>query len=127
MKSIPQSNYRHCIVAACLVAGFLFLSFSTMAICITPPSGLVGWWRGEGNAFDQAGTNNGTLVGNAAYVAGRVNQAFAFDGSADGVSLGNPPELQLQNFTIEAWIKRDDANRVSLEPWDSGLIFCYVS
>ena len=60
--------------------------------CATPPAGLVGWWRAEANALDQAGTNNGTLVGNTTYGAGRVGQAFVFDGSGDGVAVGNPDQ-----------------------------------
>ena len=30
--------------------------------CFPPPSGLVDWWAGEGNALDSFGTNNGRLV-----------------------------------------------------------------
>ena len=40
--------------------------------CASPPTGLVGWWRAEANALDQAGTNNGTVIGNTTYGAGRV-------------------------------------------------------
>jgi hypothetical protein len=74
--------------------------------CVPPVAGLVSWWRGEGNALDQADGNNGTLVGNTTFGPGRVGQAFVLDGSGDAISLGNPTNLQLQNFTIEAWIKR---------------------
>jgi hypothetical protein len=74
--------------------------------CVAPPAGLVSWWRGQANAFDQAGTNNGTLTGNTTYGAGRVGQGFVFDGSGDAVSIGNPASLQLQDFSIETWIKR---------------------
>ena len=31
--------------------------------CTPPPSGLAGWWAGEGSAADSYGTNNGTLQG----------------------------------------------------------------
>ena len=91
--------------------------------CTPPPSGLVGWWRAEGNALDQAGASNGTLVGNATYGAGRVGQAFVFDGHGDGVSVGSPANLQLQNFTIEAWVKRSSATRGSQDAVGSGSIF----
>ena len=82
--------------------------------CAPQPSGLVGWWAGEGNAVDQISGNNGTLVGNASYGPGEVGQAFVFDGVSGGVLLGNPASLQLQNFTIEAWIKRASTTTVSL-------------
>ena len=60
------------------------LAVITSPSCVAPPSGLVSWWRAEGNAFDQTGTNNGTLAGNTTYGSGRVNQAFVFDGNGDG-------------------------------------------
>jgi len=91
--------------------------------CVSPPSGLVSWWKAEGNTADQAGTNNGTLAGNTTYGTGRVGQAFIFDGSGDGVGVGNPTNLQLQTFTIEAWVKRSSASRASLDPYQSGVIF----
>ena len=75
--------------------------------CATPPTGLVSWWRGEGNGLDQAGSNNGTLVGNTAFDLGRVGLGFVLDGSGDYLNLGNPPSLQLQNLTIELWLKRN--------------------
>src|SRR5256885_11859926 len=41
--------------------------------------------------------------------------AFSFDGYNDSVMIGNPAALQLQNFSIEAWIKRASANQASLD------------
>ena len=35
------------------------------------PSGLVSWWRGEDNANDQMGVNNGTLMNGAAFETGK--------------------------------------------------------
>jgi hypothetical protein len=92
--------------------------------CIPPPSGLVSWWRGEANALDQAGTNNGTIAGNTTYGSGRVGQGFVFDGSGDGVSVGNPTGLQLQDFTIETWIKRASTTMASFD-FNGGIIFGY--
>src|SRR5207247_7254493 len=92
--------------------------------CAPAPSGLVSWWRAEGNATDQAGSNNGTLVGNTTFGSGRVGQAFVFDGSGDAVSVGNPTNLQLQNFTIEAWIQRTSTTRVSFD-FNGGSSFSY--
>jgi len=92
--------------------------------CTPPPSGLVSWWPGNGNTLDVAGTNNGTLVGNAAFAAGEVGQAFTFDGHGDGVLVGNPTNLQLQTFTIEAWVKRGSVTQASLD-FNGGIIFGY--
>ena len=47
--------------------------------CLTPPSGLAGWWPGDGNANDIVGANNGTLQGGAtATAAGMVAPGFQF-------------------------------------------------
>jgi hypothetical protein len=42
-----------------------------------------------------------------------VNTGFSFDGLFDGIDLGNPTNLQLQNFTIEAWIRRASPTRAT--------------
>ncbi len=92
--------------------------------CTPAPSGLVSWWPGEGNGNDIAGGNNGTLKGNTTFAPGEVNQAFVFDGNGDGVVVGNPTNLQLQNFTIEAWVKRNSTNQASLNA-GGGVVFSY--
>src|SRR5262249_3705719 len=33
--------------------------------CVVPPSGLVSWWTGDGNALDFQAANNGALAGGA--------------------------------------------------------------
>ncbi len=91
--------------------------------CAAPSAGLVGWWRGEGDALDQTGANNGALVGNATYGTGRVGQGFVLDGSGDGVQVGSAASLQLQDFTIEAWIKRSNSSLASHGGEGAGHIF----
>ncbi len=91
--------------------------------CVTPPPDLVSWWKGEGNALDQAGTNNGALAGDTTYGPARVGLGFVFDGSGDGVTVGSATNLQLQDFTIEAWIKRASASAVSVPAGQDGFFF----
>jgi len=67
------------------------------------------WWQAEDSALDQISGNHGTLAGNATFGPGLLGQGFVFDGNGDFVSLGNPANLQSQDFTIEAWIQRSDA------------------
>ncbi|MBI4450889.1 LamG domain-containing protein, partial [Candidatus Woesearchaeota archaeon] len=69
------------------------------------PSGAVSHWPGDGNANDAIDGNQGTLQNGATFAAGKVGQAFSFDGVDDIVVVGNPANLQLQDFTIAAWIK----------------------
>lgn len=89
------------------------------------PSGAVSWWPGGGNATDAIGTNNGTLHGNVGYAAGKVGQGFNLDGNQDGVSVGNPTNLQLQDFTIEAWIRRASTSVVSYGSYGIGVVWGY--
>ena len=55
-------------------------AFTTVPVAVTPPSGLVGWWPGEGNANDIVGSDDGTWTGSPAFAAGQVGQAFSFNG-----------------------------------------------
>lgn len=90
----------------------LFL-FATCALevlhadCVPSPSGLVAWWRAEGDASDSAGNNAGTPVGGVTFASGHVGQAFSFNASSDtGVIV--PPASPLnptEAITIEAWVR----------------------
>lgn len=73
--------------------------------CVSPPSGLVGWWPGAGSAKDLTGTNHGTLSGGASFATGKVGQAFSFDGINGTVVVPDSSSLRLTNqVTIETWI-----------------------
>ncbi len=98
------------------------------------PSGQVGWWSGDGNANDLAGTNNGTIQGNVTYSTGKTSQSFQLggtgdlSGNGDRVNIGNPTNLQLQDFTIETWIKRSSSTIVTNSPFPGtagGTFFAY--
>src|SRR5262245_8224750 len=70
------------------------------ASCVSPPPGLVGWWRAEGNATNSAGTNNGTLQGGATATAvGMVGQAFSFNGTNQFVQIPDGPAVRPTNLT----------------------------
>jgi hypothetical protein len=75
-----------------------------LAGCVTPPSGMVSWWPGDDNANDIQDGNNGTIQGDITFAPGMVGQAFSSSGSGS-VMIGNPANLQLQDFTIDAWVK----------------------
>ena len=87
--------------------------------CTPPAAGMVSWWPGNGSAQDIRSGNNGTWNGTGninVYGSGMVSQALAFDGThRDRVDVGNPANLQLQNLTIEAWVKRASATVASLD------------
>jgi hypothetical protein len=71
--------------------------------CVPPPAGLVGWWRGEGDATDSAGANEGTIQGAVSFGPGMVGQAFSFNGSGT-VSVPDSPALDPRQYmTVAAW------------------------
>jgi hypothetical protein len=91
--------------------------------CVSPPSGLVGWWPGEGNANDNVGLNNG-LLENVAFANGKVGQAFYLNGSDADVKIPASSSLDVgsgDGFTLEAWINPSDVSqRYPLFEWNVG-------
>ena len=112
------------VVGLSLCLGFPRLAHSQ---CDPAPSGLVSWWRAETcNAIDIVGGNNGTLGKGVTCVPGEVGQAFNFSADQQMIVVGNPPNLQLQNFSIEAWIQRASASVASSDPTSpTPLLFGY--
>ncbi len=65
---------------------------------------MVSWYRSEGDGSDFVGDDDGTLNG-ATFTAGKVGQAFLFDGVDDRVSIPDSADQNPgTNFTVEAWI-----------------------
>src|SRR5262249_18811281 len=79
-------------------------------------TGLIDWWKAEGNAVDSIGGNNGTLQNGTTFAPGMIGQAFSFDGINDYVSV---PNLDRNVFTFATWVKRD---RVSASGQQDRLI-----
>jgi RHS repeat-associated protein len=75
------------------------------AVCSSAPTGLISWWRAETNAWDSAGTNQGTLMNGAAFSPGKVGQGFSFNGSNQCIAIPWSPGLVPTNYTVETWIK----------------------
>ena len=73
--------------------------------CLTPPSGIVSWWRGEGNAVDSIGVNNGTLTGGATTSIGYVSSALTFNGTSAYVTVPDLATLHLPSLSVEGWVK----------------------
>jgi hypothetical protein len=70
--------------------------------CIEPPSGVVAWWLGDGNAEDLVSGLNGTPVGGATFAPGQVRQAFLLDGVDDVVETPAAAALSF-GFGRSAW------------------------
>ncbi len=69
-------------------------------------TGLVGYWRGDGNTNDSVGTNNATLFSGASVSAtGVLNGSFQFDGTDDYALLGSGSTFTPTNaFSLSAWV-----------------------
>jgi hypothetical protein len=71
------------------------------------PSGLVGWWTGEGSgttATDAADGHPGTLGGiGVTFVPGKVGNAFSFDGNPNRNSYVNVPDAASLDGTTGTW------------------------
>ena len=97
------------------LSGQGYCNISSQLSCVQPPSGLVYWWPGDGNASDIIGSNTGAWEGTEAYAQGEVGQAFSFDGSSD-VAL---PSLQTSDdntYTWDFWL-RDDSSTPAYRRW----------
>src|SRR5882724_2061748 len=127
MKNRCFQKCRYGLAAS--IAIFLFNPpvFAIDPPCVTPSSRLVSWWAGQGNALDSADGNHGTPAGNVTFGPGRVGQGFVFDGSSDAVVVGAATNLQLQDFSIEAWIKRTDPSVATFGTHTTALFFSYGS
>lgn len=121
------------IASISLVVAALVLTAEAQ-VCTPAPVGLVSWWSGDGNTLDSRSRNNGGLQGNVTFAAGQAGQTFRLGGTGDTigngdrVNIGNPANLQLQDFTIETWIRRASSTIVTNSPFpgfDQGIFFAY--
>lgn len=93
--------------------------------CVTPPTGLVSWWKGEGSTLDQIGTNNAILQGNLTFAPGLVGTAFRLNATNAALKIPASPRLNVgasNGFTIESWINlSNSAARSPIFEWNNGL------
>jgi len=90
----------------------VFIFFAVVeayAVCLEAPSGMMSWWPGDGNTRDMVGPNNGWLQNGASFASGKVDQAFSFDGVDDMVGAWGAGIDDLQQLTIDAWVKHNSS------------------
>ena len=98
-----------CLFISAVVLGLLSTNYAQVQTCTPPPPNMVSWWPGDGNANDIQGGNNGTLQGGATFASGEVGQAFTFPGTSNAVIVPDNANLNVQHFTIDAWINTTGA------------------
>ena len=96
----------------------------TAVVCTPPPSGLVGWWRAEGNANDAIGGNNGVITGAVSFAAGEVGQAFVFNDADEDIIIPASSSLDVgagDGLTLEAWINPQNVDNYNpILEWNAG-------
>jgi hypothetical protein len=104
-------------IAAAATSAVATLTVVPPTDCVAAPAGLIGWWPGEGNVNDIAGTNNGVLQGGAiASVAGVVNSGLGFDGTNSFVQIPDSPSLKPTNLTLTCWVRFDSLDSAGNTP-----------
>ena len=78
------------------------------AQCVTPASGLVGWWPGDGDARDLALANTGVIEDGVTFTPGMVGKAFTLNGGAADVVVPASTALNVSSFTMTAWVFPQD-------------------
>ncbi|HEX8679077.1 MAG TPA: LamG-like jellyroll fold domain-containing protein, partial [Chthoniobacterales bacterium] len=87
--------------------------------CTPAPAGMVSWYPLDATGADIQDGNSGTPQGNVTFVNGRVDRAARLGGTGntsgvgDRIVVGNAANLQLQDFTMDAWIKRASSTIVT--------------
>ena len=71
------------------------------------PSGLIAWWRGEGDASDTMGVHPGAAQGGLSYPLAQVGQGFGFDSNDDRVAVPHAADLNpgAGGFTAQFWMR----------------------
>jgi TolB protein len=94
-------------------------------LCAPPPADMAAWYRAENNATDSISGNTAGGAIAVSYQAGKVGQAFTFNGTGQYANLGN--FFGYRTFTISMWVKPGatqtafanlvDNNRTSTANW----------
>jgi hypothetical protein len=95
--------------------------------CFPRPSGILSWWRAEGDAMDFVGPNNGTLT-SVTFVQGVVGQAFHFNGpDAASYVVASAVNLPLGSAdrTAELWVRLTVSHQGPVAGYSDGLFFGY--
>ena len=74
---------------------------------VSMPTGAVAWWKAENNTRDSIGTND--AFGSADYAPGKVGECFVL-GSTNRLTVPSSPDLAVESFTIEGWIRTPDVS-----------------
>src|SRR6476660_543149 len=89
----------------------LLVALLVLPLAAQTPTDPVAWLKAEGNALDATSFGNtGVVNGSVPYVAGKVGNAFSFNGNgANSVRIPNSASLQSSLMSVEYWIYFNNA------------------
>jgi hypothetical protein len=93
---------------------------SPPALCAPVPKGILAWWRGEDEVYDEMGRHHGQ-TGEIAYTNSIVGKAMVFDGEGGPVRIPFAESLSSSEFSVETWLK--PLGPVIDEQWDQDIVF----
>ncbi len=84
---------------------------ATVAPADPGTTGLVAWYKLDGDAKDSAGTHHGTLGGKPQpFVPGKVGQALNVTDDLTFITVPYSADLALSTFSVAVWVKFSDKN-----------------
>jgi hypothetical protein len=94
--------------------------------CAPPPSNLIAWWPGEGNAKDVIGGSKGLLQG-VKFAPAVVRRGFVFDSFDEYIEVPDSPGLHSFNtqVTVMAWINPEMPVPREGSGYSEGWIFAH--
>jgi hypothetical protein len=81
--------------------------------CVPPPLGIVAWWAGDGNGWNQSPGESLRIDPGVTFVKGMVDQAFHFSPASPAASSGVASVESsiafpgLESVSVEAWVRLD--------------------
>ncbi|MBP7050760.1 MAG: discoidin domain-containing protein [Phycisphaerae bacterium] len=86
--------------------------YPTASVTVTPvdpgTTGLVAWYKFDGDAKDSAGSHHGVATGSPGYTTGKVGQALNMTSDAQYVLVPYSADLAMSTFTVAAWVNVAD-------------------
>jgi len=93
-------------IATCLLIGCGGGGGGSTSKPIALQSGLIHWWKFNGDAVDSIGSLTSTPIGPVTWTSAPTGQGIVFNGSTTGISLPPATDMQFQgSFSISAWAK----------------------
>lgn len=125
-------SFQTKLFAAIFVVVFSIFASDAAFGQVTPPTGIVGWYAGDGDFRDSSGNGNNATPATGAnvpgFAVGRVGQAFNHNGAPQYATIPDSPALRPPSLTIEGWINLTGTapSTVFAKPLGSGSFDSYV-